>query len=76
MGIARLKSYFYGMFISSNKNRSENTSVVVISKANSKLKYLKTIGISPDEQEIEKFVFEAREFIHTYEGQFTFKKTT
>ena len=61
--------YFYGMFISRKKNRSGSTSVVVISKASGKLKYLKTIGISSDEQEIEKFVIEAREFIHTYEGQ-------
>jgi len=61
--------YFYEMFISRKKNRSGSTSVVVISKASGKLKYLKTIGISSDEQEIEKFVIEAREFIHTYEGQ-------
>ncbi len=55
------------MFISRKKNRSGSTSVVVISKASGKLKYLKTIGISSDEQEIEKFVIEVREFIHTYE---------
>ena len=61
--------HFYGMFIAPNKNRSGSTSVDVIRKVSGKLKYLKTIGISFYEQEIEKFVIEAREFIHTYEGQ-------
>ena len=57
------------MFIARKKNRSGSTSVVVISKAAGKVKYLKTIGISSDELEIEKFVVEAQEFIHSYEGQ-------
>jgi len=57
------------MFTAPNKNRSGSTSVDVIRKVSGKLKYLKTIGISSDEQEIEKFIIEAREFIHTYEGQ-------
>jgi hypothetical protein len=54
------------MCISHKKNRSGSTSVIVISKASGKLKYQKTIEISADEQEIERFVIEAREFIHTY----------
>jgi len=53
------------MFIAPNKNRSGSTSVDVIRKVSGKLKHLKTFGISFDEQEIEKFVIEAREFIHT-----------
>lgn len=61
--------YFYEMFIARKKNRSGSTSVVVISKAAGKVKYLKTIGISSDEQEIEKFVAEAQGFIHSYDGQ-------
>jgi hypothetical protein len=57
------------MFIAPNKNRSGSTSVDVMRKVSGKLKYLKTIGIGFDEQEIEKFVIEAQEYIHTYEGQ-------
>ncbi len=37
---------------------------------------MKTTWISFVEQEIENIVIEAREFIYSYEGQFTFNQTT
>lgn len=53
----------------------ETQALLLLSKARGKLKYLKTIGINADEQEIETFVIEAREFIHTYEGQIDLLKS-
>lgn len=57
------------MFVRKKKNRSGSTSIVVINKANGKVIYIKTIGISSDNQEIEHLVLKGEEYIHNLGGQ-------
>ncbi len=45
--------YFCIMFVRKKPNRSGRTSVVVIKKRKGKVCYLKTIGVSSDENEID-----------------------
>ena len=76
MGIARLKIFILMGSLYHVKNQYWSTCVVLNRKTNGKVKYMKTTWISFVEQEIENIVIEAREFIYSYEGQFTFNQTT
>ena len=57
------------MFVRKKKNRSGSTSIVIVNKAYGKVKYIKTIGISSDEQEIEHLLRRGQEYIHSLSGQ-------
>lgn len=63
------KDYFCFMFIRKKKNRSGSTSIVVVRKVCGKAKYIKTIGISSDKQEIEHLFRKGQEYIHNLGGQ-------
>lgn len=63
------KDYFCFMFVRKKKNRSGSTSIVVVNKAYGRVNYIKTIGISSDEQEIEQLLFKGQEYIHNLGGQ-------
>ena len=70
MGVASLKKdYFCCMFIRKKKNRSGSTSIVVVSKSSGRVNYIKTIGISSDQQEIERLFRQGQEYIHNLGGQ-------
>jgi hypothetical protein len=49
------KRTFVGMYVRKKKNRSGSTSVVVVDKSRGNIKYLATIGISSDIDEINLF---------------------
>ncbi|MEO8852656.1 MAG: IS1634 family transposase [Ginsengibacter sp.] len=51
------------MFVRKKKNRSGTTSVVIVEKKNGRFKELKTIGVSSEENEIEKFNVEGKNWI-------------
>ena len=57
------------MFIRKKKNRSGSTSIVIVNKVSGKTNYIKTIGISSDEQVIEELYRQGQEYIHSFEGQ-------
>lgn len=57
------------MFVRKKKNRSGSTSIVVVNKAYGSVNYIKTIGISSDEQEIEQLFRKGQEYIHNLGGQ-------
>lgn len=61
--------YFYCIFIHRKKNRSGSTSIVVVIKVSGRTKYIKTIGISSDEQEIEQLFNQGQQYIHDFGGQ-------
>lgn len=55
--------YFCDMYVKKKKNRSQTTSVVVCEKIKGKYKEHITIGISSDEEEIERLVKQGKEWI-------------
>jgi len=57
------------MFVRKKKNRSGSTSIVVVKKVAGRVNYIKTIGISSDEQEIERLYLKGREYVHRVGGQ-------
>jgi transposase len=57
------------MFVRKKKNRSGSTSIVVVNKVAGRVNYIKTIGISSDEQEIERLLFIGQEYLHSLGGQ-------
>lgn len=57
------------MFICKKKNRSGSTSIVVVKKIHGKINYIKTIGISSDENEIEQLFRKGQDYIHNISGQ-------
>ena len=70
MGVASLKKgYFYYMFVHMKKNRSGSTSIVVIKKVSGRTKYIKTIGISSDEREVERLFRLGQQYVHNFGGQ-------
>jgi transposase len=70
LGVASLKmGYFYCMFVHRKKNRSGSTSIVVVKKVSGRPQYIKTIGISSDEQEIEQLFRLGQQYIHDFGGQ-------
>ena len=69
-GCRKLKKYyFYYMFVRKKKNRSGSTSIVVVNKVLGRVNYIKTIGISSDEQEIERLFRLGQEYINNWGGQ-------
>ena len=57
------------MYVRRKKNRSGSTSIVVVNKVGGKVHYLKTIGVSSDENEIEQFFRQGQKYIHNLGGQ-------
>ena len=57
------------MFVRKKKNRSGSTSIVVVIKVSGRVSYIKTIGISSDEQEIERLFRQGQEYLHNIGGQ-------
>ncbi len=51
------------MFVRKKPNKSGSTSVVVIEKRKGKACYLKTIGVSSDENEINEFYAQGKKWI-------------
>lgn len=57
------------MFVRKKKNRSGSTSIVVVKKIAGKTKYIKTIGISSNDLEIEGLCRQGEEYILSFSGQ-------
>ena len=57
------------MFVRQKKNRSGTTSVVVVTKSHGIFKELKTIGVSDNRIQIEKFINQAQQWIQHYKGE-------
>ena len=57
------------MFVRKKKNRSGSTSVIVVEKTSNKYKEHITIGISSDEEEIERLVRQGMEWIKKYQSR-------
>lgn len=57
------------MFVRKKKNRSGSTSIVVVKKISGKTKYIKTIGISSNDLEIEDLYRQGEEYILSLSGQ-------
>jgi transposase len=57
------------MFVLKKKNRSGSTSIVVVNKVAGRVRYIKTIGISSDEQEVERLFRQGQEYLHNLGGQ-------
>jgi transposase len=57
------------MFVRKKKNRSGSTSIVVVNKVAGRVIYIKTIGISSDEREIERLFLNGQEYVHNLGGQ-------
>lgn len=60
MGVANVS---LGMFLRKLRNRSGSTSVQIISKSSGKYKVIKTIGTSVSEQEIQRYIYLAKQEI-------------
>jgi hypothetical protein len=66
MGVARIKRLnLAACMCAKKKNRSGSISVVVVDKSSGKIRYLKTIGISSDEQTISELYQQGKEWIVT-----------
>ncbi|MDD2191958.1 MAG: hypothetical protein PHO12_05395 [Bacteroidales bacterium] len=57
------------MYVRRKSNRSKSTSVVVVEKRNGKICYLKTIGVSSDENEIKELLTKGKQWISKQLGQ-------
>ena len=57
------------MYVRKKRNRSGTTSVVVVDKSSGRFRELKTIGVSSDEQEIEKFFRDGKRWISIQSGE-------
>ncbi len=56
------------MYVRKKINRSGSTSVVIVDKSSGKIRYLKTIGISTDEQEISALYEQGKKWIDLHCG--------
>ncbi|WP_418892868.1 IS1634 family transposase [Limibacterium fermenti] len=56
------------MYVRKKRNRSGSTSVVIVDKSTGKIRYLKTIGTSSDEKEIEMFYQSGKKWISKQVG--------
>ena len=56
------------MYVRRKKNRSGSTSVVIVDKSSGRIRYLKTIGISSDEQDISGLILQGKKWIATQTG--------
>ena len=57
------------MYVRKKHNRSDSTSVVVVSKASGKYKEIKSFGSSTSEEEIDSLCDKAATWIRSYGGQ-------
>ena len=57
------------MYVRKKSNRSGSTSVVIIEKRGGKICYLKTIGVSSDDKEIEELCLIGKKWISEQVGQ-------
>lgn len=57
------------MFVRKKKNRSGSTSIAVAQKVMGRINYLKTTGISSDEQEIELLFHQGQQYVNSLGGQ-------
>ncbi|MDR1881382.1 MAG: IS1634 family transposase [Prevotella sp.] len=57
------------MYVRKKKNRSGSTSVVIVDKSNGTIRYVKTIGISSEEKEIEDFYQQGKKWIFAHSGE-------
>ena len=57
------------MFVRKKRNRSGSTSVIIVNKVSGRVNYLKTIGISSDDQEIKRLFRLGQEYIHNFGEQ-------
>jgi transposase len=57
------------MYVRKKTNRSGTTSVVIVDKSSGKIKYLKTIGISSDKDQINIYYLEGKQWIQTHTTQ-------
>ncbi len=57
------------MYVRRKSNRSGSTSVVVVEKRSGKISYLKTIGVSSDENEIQDLLRKGKQWINNQLGQ-------
>lgn len=55
------------MYVRKKPNRSGSTSVVIVEKRKGKIRYLKTIGVSSDPQEIDNLFIEGKKWISEQE---------
>ena len=57
------------MFVRKKKNRSGSISVVIVDKSSGQLRYLKTIGVGRDEEEVRSLYHAGLLWVHEYGGQ-------
>ena len=57
------------MYVRKKKNRSGSTSVVIVDKSSGKIRYLKTIGIGSDEQDISDLIIQGKKWIASRKGE-------
>jgi len=63
-----MRSYFWGMFIRRNKNRSGSVSIQIVQKINRSNKIIKTIGIAKTKREEELLILLARTEVKLLQG--------
>ena len=63
------KVYLSTMYVRKKHNRSDSTSVVVVSKASGKYKEIKSFGSSTSEEEIDSLCDKAATWIRSFGGQ-------
>ena len=63
------RPYFRVMFVRKKKNKSGTVSVQVIEKRDGKSVLIKTIGSSTEDDQINKLIIEAKEYIAQFGGQ-------
>ncbi len=56
------------MYVRKKSNRSGSTSVVIVDKSSGKIRYLKTIGVSSDEEKIAAFFEQGKKWIDLHLG--------
>ena len=56
------------MYVRKKSNRSGSTSVVIVDKSSGKIRYLKTIGVSSDEQQIAVLYQQGKKWIDLHCG--------
>jgi hypothetical protein len=56
------------MYVRKKPNRSSSTSVVIVDKSSGKVRYLKTIGVSRDENVLADLYRQGEEWISTHRG--------
>jgi transposase len=75
LGDASQKQVCLCMFIRRKKNKSGTTSIIVVDKSRGKFREVKTIGVSSDKNQIEDFIWHAKQWMEIHnEGEDIFQK--